>query len=311
MAELSYPSAGGGSVTDAVYENLVGSYVASGLVGTGELASLVYGDSTGRQVKVRANRAAIVRGFRWETDGAGIVRAIDANTSGSTRIDTAVLRLNRADWTVTFQVVKGTPAAAPVAPTLTQSAGPTGVWELPLANITVPNGATALGGAQVVDRGVYMSEFMYSGHRGAPPLPAMNGQLFHAADVGRTYSRINGSYQIFAESGALVKVTTQASWSTSNVYVKRWNGFVYFQAIVTRTGGDLAPDTENPLFILPAVYRPMHDIAAIGYAGGTAMRFYIDGSSGVVTLQDYTIGFKKGASLTIHPMTWCANNLDT
>lgn len=310
MAELSYPSAGGGSVTDAVYENLVGSYVPSGLVGTGDLPQLVYGDSTGRQVKVRANRAAIVRGFRWETDGAGIVRAIDANTSGSTRIDLAVLRLNRADWTVTFQVVKGTPAAAPVAPTPTQSSGPTGVYEIPLANITVPNGATALGGTQVVDRGVYISEFTYSGQRGAPPLPAMNGRIYHAVDVGRTYARIGSSYQIFAESGALTKLTTQASWSTSNVYARRWNGWVYFQAIITRTGNDLPSDTEASLFVLPAVYRPMHDIAAIGYAGGTAMRFYIDGSTGVVTLQDYTVPFRKGASLTIHPIVWPANNID-
>lgn len=313
MAELSYPSVGGGSVTDANYENLVSSYTPSGLVGAASGAvPLVYADSTGRQVKVRPSRAAIVRGFHWESDGAGIVRAIDPNTSGQSRIDLAVLRLNRTDWTVTFQIVKGTPASTPVAPAVTQQPGPTGVFEIPLANITVANNASTLASTAVLDRGIYISNQNYSGPRASSPAASLNPLLYYAPDVNRLYANMNGSYQIIGETGGLIKIGAVPNWGgvDENVYVRRWNGFVYMQAMLIRAGGDLLANTFTDLFTLPAVYRPLlGDIAGVGFAGGTCVRIYVAYLTGIVSMTQYPNTFRKGALLTIHPMVWAANNV--
>lgn len=311
MAELSFPTAGGGSVTDASYENLIGAFAPSGLVGqAGESTPLVYADSTGRQVKVRPNRAAIVRGFRWETDGAGVVRAIDANTSGQPRTDLAVLRLNRADWTVTFQVVKGTPSSAAPPPAITMQNGPTGVFEIPLARISVPNGAATLPSNSITDIGVYISHQMYSGNMGHPPLAPLNPMLFYEANTARLTANLGGTYQIVGERENLTKIAAQASWgasANSNIWLRRHNGFAYMQAVVTRTGSDLAVNTDSPLFVLPARFRPDGDIAGVAFAGSNCMRVYVTGSTGVVSLVQYGITFKTGAALTIHPMWWPAN----
>lgn len=75
-----------------------------------------------------------------------------ANTSGQSRIDYVVLNI---DWTGTQTTggtvtsVTGTPGSSPVAPNLIQTAGTR--WQIPLARVSVPNGATQLGNNSVED----------------------------------------------------------------------------------------------------------------------------------------------------------------
>ncbi len=308
VAELSFPTTGGGSVVDANYEKLIGTAVASGLIGTASTQALVYGDSSGRQIKVRPNRAAMIRGYRWETDGAGITRSIAANGSGQPRVDLAVLRLNRADWTVTFQVIQGTPSASPVAPSPTQSEGPSGVWEFPLAVVAVANAAATITAANVTNRAAYINSWQYDGDSGAPPGTGLNARTFYAGDTARMYDNIGGSLQITGERGTYVDGAFGSGWTNGFINYQRWNGFVWMQARIQRTGANLAADTDSNLFTIPSTYRPLHDMSLVAFAGGTAMRCYLTASTGVVALVDYNVGFNLGAWITIHPATWPANN---
>ena len=85
--------------------------------------------------------AAMIRGVVYVND-ATLTLAIGANASGNSRIDTVALRYDYVAQTIRAVVRQGTPAASPVPPTLTQSAGST--WEIPLADILVVNGASSI-----------------------------------------------------------------------------------------------------------------------------------------------------------------------
>lgn len=79
--------------------------------------------------------------------------ALAANGSGNTRIDTIVVNINFSTNTATITSVQGTPAASPVAPTLTQTAGTE--WEIPLCDVVVVDGETAFSTADITDRRPY------------------------------------------------------------------------------------------------------------------------------------------------------------
>jgi hypothetical protein len=85
--------------------------------------------------------AAMLRGVVYVND-ATITLAIAANASGNSRIDTVVLRYDYVAQTIRAVVRQGTPAASPVPPTLTQSAGTT--WEIPIADVFVSNGVSSI-----------------------------------------------------------------------------------------------------------------------------------------------------------------------
>lgn len=85
--------------------------------------------------------SALVRGIGYIND-ADVTLSIAANASGNARIDTIVLRADFTAQTVRLAVRQGTPAASPVAPTLTQTDGV--LWEIPLADVAVANGFTVI-----------------------------------------------------------------------------------------------------------------------------------------------------------------------
>lgn len=62
--------------------------------------------------------------------------AVPVNTSANPRVDRLILRRDPAANSVVLALVQGTPAASPVAATLTQNPG--GLFELPLWRFTVP-----------------------------------------------------------------------------------------------------------------------------------------------------------------------------
>lgn len=93
---------------------------------------------------------AMVQGFYYRNDAAKNI-VVAANSSGSTRIDTIVLRLNRTANTLVAAIVQGTPGAG--SPALTQLAG--GTWEFALANIVVASGAVSIVAGNLTDVRVY------------------------------------------------------------------------------------------------------------------------------------------------------------
>ncbi|MEU2797422.1 hypothetical protein [Streptomyces sp. NPDC007117] len=181
MAQASWPSPAhnGRAVTEAEYEQLAARYSDDGVYGT-PLDPATVTAGVGLNVVVRADVSASVRGHAWTSGSTGDTLPITPNTSGQTRTDRVVLRLDRSDWTVRAVVKDGTPGAGP--PALTQDPGDTGVWEILLVGVTVPSSA----GSVTVTRGE-----LYVGTRVRPALSSHRniapevGELAYETDTGR------------------------------------------------------------------------------------------------------------------------------
>ncbi|MEU0458654.1 hypothetical protein ABZ322_38100, partial [Streptomyces sp. NPDC006129] len=128
-------------MTDVEYERLAARFSDNGVYGTPADAAVV-SPGVGLNVTVRAGVYASVRGHGWTSGADGDTLPIAANSSGQTRIDRIVLRLTRADWTVRAVVKQGTPGAG--VPSLSQSTGDTGTYEVPLAEARLLSGATSV-----------------------------------------------------------------------------------------------------------------------------------------------------------------------
>ncbi|MFF7800260.1 tail fiber domain-containing protein [Streptomyces olivaceus] len=102
----------------------------------------VYGDGSGMRVKVNAGYA-IVRGHAVQSTATETVTI--AAASAATRYDRVVLRLDPTANTITIAVVQGTSGGG--VPALTQT--DTGVYEFPLATITVPIGTATISPSNV------------------------------------------------------------------------------------------------------------------------------------------------------------------
>ncbi len=153
MAQNSWPFVGGGgtAVNEDQWSIMARAWAQSGV---GDYANKleVYGDSSGRQVKVKTGRAC-VRGHWYENTTEATV-AIAANASGNPRIDRVVLRLDPSANSIVLAVVQGTPAGSPSAPSLTQTDVAT--YELTLAQVAVANGASTITAGNVTDERTYV-----------------------------------------------------------------------------------------------------------------------------------------------------------
>lgn len=148
MAESSFPfevSAGAaGDVNEDGWTQMVRLFSATGVVGDpGSTALQPFGDSSGMVVSVRAGRA-MVRGEFYLNDATKTI-SIPANSSGSTRLDRIVLEVNPTANTVTAIRSAGSTSL----PSLTQT--DVGTYQMPLAKVTVPNGAVTITSGNVVD----------------------------------------------------------------------------------------------------------------------------------------------------------------
>ena len=125
----------------------IASYFAS-FVGSGVYASsadnLKVVPSDAMTVAVKAGKGWI-KGYYYEND-SDLAFPLDNADGAKGRIDSVVLRLDLTNRYLRVFVKKGALATNPVAPTLTRNAD---VYELQLATISVPAGATAI--AQITD----------------------------------------------------------------------------------------------------------------------------------------------------------------
>lgn len=127
----------------------IASYFAS-FVGSGVYASsadnLKVVPSDAMTVAVKAGKGWI-KGYYYEND-SDLAFPLDNADGAKGRIDSVVLRLDLTNRYLRVFVKKGALATNPVAPTLTRNAD---VYELQLATISVPAGATAIAEAQITD----------------------------------------------------------------------------------------------------------------------------------------------------------------
>lgn len=258
MAEVSYPTAGGGGVTDVVYERLMSGMTGDGLVGTPTGPALCYADSSGRQVKIRKTRAAILRGFYYTSGPDELILPIAANASGKTRIDKVVLRLDRNTFKINAKVRTGTPAAKPVAPSAVQQNSPDRYWELPIANVKVPSGASGIPSSYVTDIAYYLAEPAITGPATSRPA-ATPGRVFFDLTNNRTYvGSATSTWQTLFYDSKWATVAVAAGWKagTPGLKVRRKSGWVSVQIDVLRTGATLGKNADSTIGTLSSSYRP-------------------------------------------------------
>ncbi|MBE3144663.1 MAG: hypothetical protein IMZ61_12195 [Planctomycetes bacterium] len=110
-----------------------------------------YGDSSGMQVKVKTGTAWI-EGHYIEND-ALLTLAIDASHATLHRYDLIVARIDWVNNLGQIAVVKGTAAAVPTVPALTQTFGTT--WEIPLATVYIAATVITITAGNVADIRTY------------------------------------------------------------------------------------------------------------------------------------------------------------
>ncbi|MFJ3826245.1 hypothetical protein [Streptomyces nodosus] len=276
MAQDSWPSPENNrAITDTEYEKLAARFSDDGVYGS-PIDDPVVTAGVGLTVNIRANVDASVRGHGWTSGPTGVVLDIAPNTSGQSRTDRVVLRLDRSTWTVQAVVRQGTPGAGP--PALAQQTGDTGVYEVLVAGVTVPNAATAV----TVTRGE-----LYVGSRIRPCLAShrnpnpVRGELAYETDTGRLVLWTGSAWKtVYEHSGTVGIDVVVAGWvSTVDSVLEKRNGTVhlrlgsFMRASTPLTG---STDTRLPVLI-PAAYRhPTRNQYGIAYTTGAGVgRFTI------------------------------------
>lgn len=208
MTITSYPFENA-DTDESQYTLLFREFAGSGVLDSyGGSGLLVTGSGSSLQVSIAAGDA-IVRGHMARNDAAITVN-VDTNSSGSTRFDRIVLRLDPSANEVNYYYKKPSVGAGP--PTLDQS--DTSVYELPLARITVANGAANLSGAVLDERpfvnmrtGIWTSDSRPD-QTGYGPSPR-RGQIGFNVTTG-TWEYWNGSTWV----NLIPAVTAVSNWTS-------------------------------------------------------------------------------------------------
>jgi hypothetical protein len=113
---------------------------------------------TGMTVSVAAGQA-LVRGHYYYNTSAATLNISTANATNP-RIDAIVINLDPSVNSAVLTVVAGTPAASPVAPTLTQTDA--AVYQFLLATVLVPAAASTIASGNVTDARTFLGQGWFS-----------------------------------------------------------------------------------------------------------------------------------------------------
>jgi hypothetical protein len=276
MAESTVPLSPDRIITDWDYEQLISGYAPSGILGSPGDTTVCVADGLGMYVIVRLGKYALVRGFKWYSGTSNFNKTIAANSSGNPRIDLVVLRLTRSTWRVTTEVVQGIPAASPVVPALTQDLGSSGVFEIPLAEVTVASGATAIAGGNCVAKDYYLSRIPLVGlAANLPPSGTRIDQTYRASNTGIEY-KWNGSLWIQRDPSAAFVATSQGTSSTSYTDLATVGPSV---SMVTGTSVLVILSTSAMCSVADGVYAGVAVSGASTIAADTSKAFQMTGTT--------------------------------
>jgi hypothetical protein len=154
VTERSFPfDAGpGAAVLEVDWQKMAQEFLATGVISNRLNQLAVTADGSGMVVSAASGRAQVT-GFFYENDAA-LALTIAAADATNPRIDTVVLRLDRAANSTALAVLTGTPAASPVPPALTQTDA---LYELPLADVRVNAAVGVINAGDVTDRRTFTS----------------------------------------------------------------------------------------------------------------------------------------------------------
>ena len=259
-------------------------------------------------LKVRPSRTANVRGHSWatDTDGDDISSLVTTNSSGSPRIDLVVLRLDRSTWKVTLAVVAGTPGSG--APAATRNTGSTGVYEVEVAEATVPTGGNTV--TVVKNRAWYLIRGGTIACTSTSRPPSAVSRVIWETDTGRRYAGTGSGWLLTGEDTGWVAVTgINTNWAASAApMIRRVNGIVYLRPGELSRVSTLNSGDNSLIYTIPAGFRSsiyQH------------MSCYQDGSNVadvVIKTEDYGLWVRghaspitAGSSLRISTITYPAD----
>lgn len=173
-----FPSGAGASLGIDEYADYLGPMLQGDGVNTttyGDATLQVYADNSGLQVRVRPG-SAMIRGGMYALDDPATL-TIQPNSSTSQRIDRVVLTHNRTSNLIIPTVIVGTPGAG--APALNQTVG--GVWQFPLAQVTVAPNAGGIAPGDVADDRQYLplKVGVCNTVNTTPPVDGSKGRVFY------------------------------------------------------------------------------------------------------------------------------------
>lgn len=242
MAITAFPFDGGAgaTVSESNYSRLFRELRSSGVAddpstGAGFQVTAPGGAMT---VSVAAG-FAILRGHGVYSDSA-VALSIGA-ASGSTRYDRVVLRLDPANNQITPLVIAGTPGAG--VPAALQATD-TGLWDLPLAVITITSGTAAITSGMIADDRRYVGSdvgvWKADAQRPASPRYGtmgfnigsarwewFNGSTWVALSSAVAWSDITGKPSTFAPSSHthdFSQITGEPSSWTPSAHSHTWDG---------------------------------------------------------------------------------------
>jgi hypothetical protein len=303
MAESSWPSPTHNSraVNDLEYEQLLAAYAGDGLVGSATDADLVYADSTGMQVKVRANRFGLVRGQLWSSGPTDITKTIAANASGQTRIDLAVLRRDRSTWATTVQIKAGTPGGP--APATENDLGTTGLFEIPISEITVPNLASTMANSDLDNRGWYLTPGGGISCTSTSRPPHWPGRRIYEVDTGVRYVSSGSAWLLDGQDSGRIAITSPSGWSGGG-HVRKANGWVELSLAASRTGSTVPASGISQLATLPSDFQPADQVELVFYLGGGNIGHGYVTTLGGVFIDDFWVNITSGTTVIAHQATW-------
>lgn len=156
MTQISFPfDAGPGStVLEAQWTRMAREWRPTGVVPGVLNECAVSAPGSGLTVNVAPGRAWI-EGHLWESDATEALTLAAAHAS-LPRIDRIILRLDWSNNNIALAVLQGTPATSPLPPALTQTSS---LWEISLAQVSVPAGATTIGASNLTDERPWASGY--------------------------------------------------------------------------------------------------------------------------------------------------------
>lgn len=214
MTEFSAPFTTSSVATEYVWSRLARRWGLDGVIADSTAGTDLRVTGSGATTVSVAPGEAFVNGYYYSLDAAKAVN-VTSNAGGtSTRIDYVVLRADPANDRVTTEYKAG----GTTAPALTQIAA--GVWEIPLAQCTVPAGATSVATAAVIDLRWFSSKGAVPSLPGARR-PAVPGLLAVEGDdvlLGNTA----GGWDLLGTAGQTGWQTYTPVWSTDHITSINW-----------------------------------------------------------------------------------------
>lgn len=207
---MPFDSGAGANVTESGWRSFMQLMTGRGDMANGVIRSItntcqVYGDSSGLQVKVKTGQVWIKS--HWGEVSSEITLPIASNSSGNPRKDLVVARAHFTNNVVQFDVITGTPAGSPTLPSPTQN---TTMWEVPLAEVSVANGAGTITSTNVQDGRRYVDNIDDVSFASANVTKNASTTLsnvpgmFHFITGGATYT-IDGFFEYSAAAAANAK----------------------------------------------------------------------------------------------------------